>query len=159
MAYNRGPFDNAILQAADDVQATGIKNDDDLLKLLQSISDMAKVPNNVAVSKVNTKDDLNAENIEMPRVIKLPTTEDVDKDLVMEMAKSYREDAKLATTLVTFANDIGEEHEKQVHSSQFMKELSRVAIPQIVARSVTFPSVEQSNNPGCISWHVLSVRI
>jgi hypothetical protein len=141
MANNPIPFDNTILQAVDDVHATGTENDDELLQLLQSISDIATVSDDVADSKVNTTSGLNAKNVKMSRVIKLPTTEEVDIDFVKKMVKSYEEDAKLANTLVAFANDRGVQREKQADSSQFMKELTRAAIPQIVARSVMFPAL------------------
>jgi hypothetical protein len=37
------PFDNSALQAVDDVQTAGKENDDDLLQILQKISELAKV--------------------------------------------------------------------------------------------------------------------
>jgi hypothetical protein len=77
----------------------------------------------------------------MARAIPLPTTPEVDMDYFMKMVESYKKNARLATTLVAFANDLREQHEEDLQWTQIMTALNRGAVPQIVARSVTSPQL------------------
>jgi hypothetical protein len=135
MAFSSDSFDNLLFKQIGDTRATRTKDDDDVLQILQSLTKMPSMSKDCADPKKNAIDGLYVEAVQgAPRTFTLSADRTVDKDHLAKLAASYHEDGKLATTLLAFANDMGDEHAGNEELTKVMRELHRAAIPQIVAK-------------------------
>jgi hypothetical protein len=134
MAFPQGPFDNSLLKDIDEARATRTENDDNVLQVLESLRELSSVSEYQAVPERNADGDFHVETANLPRTVLFSRNETIDKDQVTKLVESHQQDTKLATTMLGFANDLGEEHPGNAELTKIMRTLHRTAIPQIVTK-------------------------